>query len=310
MDIMLSIIVPTYGQEKYIGQTLDSILMQKTKYSYEVLVGEDASPDNTRAVLKKYEKQYPGKFQMIYRDVNSRTLGISNVGDLKKRAQGKYWITLEGDDYWTDENKIEKQLTFLESHPDYIAISHNCIVVDEDSNPTKEKYPECKDEEYTIDHYLNNILPGQLATVMTRNYYKENLFDLSILMKRLSPGDRLLYFALVTHGKIHCIQEQMSAYRHVTNSGTSFSANYKFDFNKGEHWHKELLNYAYSLNNRKAANVAETLYFTYLVQAYKGHFIKLKDVRKYSKLLRHRFKVPFRYLKRYFYIKTHKGLYG
>ena len=52
MDIMLSIIVPTYGQEKYIGQTLDSILMQKTKYSYEVLVGEDASPDNTRAVLK------------------------------------------------------------------------------------------------------------------------------------------------------------------------------------------------------------------------------------------------------------------
>ena len=215
---------------------------------------------------------------MIYRDVNSRTLGISNVGDLKKRAQGKYWITLEGDDYWTDENKIEKQLTFLESHPDYIAISHNCIVVDEDSNPTKEKYPECKDEEYTIDHYLNNILPGQLATVMTRNYYKENLFDLSILMKRLSPGDRLLYFALVTHGKIHCIQEQMSAYRHVTNSGTSFSANYKFDFNKGEHWHKELLNYAYSLNNRKAANVAETLYFTYLVQAYKGHFIKLKDV--------------------------------
>ena len=69
-DVILSIYVPTYNHEKYIARALDSILMQKTDYAYEVLVGEDASTDNTRAILKEYEKKYPGRFQMYYREKN------------------------------------------------------------------------------------------------------------------------------------------------------------------------------------------------------------------------------------------------
>ena len=65
-DVILSIYVPTYNHEKYIARALDSILMQKTDYAYEVLVGEDASTDNTRAILKEYEKKYPGRFQMYF----------------------------------------------------------------------------------------------------------------------------------------------------------------------------------------------------------------------------------------------------
>ena len=93
-DVMVSILVPTYGQEKYIARTLDSILMQKTRYTQEILVGEDASPDGTRAILKEYEKKYPGRFTMIYRDVNMRQTDKSNIRDLRERAHGKYLITL------------------------------------------------------------------------------------------------------------------------------------------------------------------------------------------------------------------------
>ena len=94
-DVILSIYVPTYNHEKYIARALDSILMQKTDYAYEVLVGEDASTDNTRAVLKEYEKKYPGRFQMYYREKNMHKQKVRNAGDLIRRCSGKYIIALE-----------------------------------------------------------------------------------------------------------------------------------------------------------------------------------------------------------------------
>lgn len=85
---MLSIYVATYNHEHYITQALDSIRMQKTKYSYEVLVGEDCSTDNTRAVLKEYEWQHPGIFTIFYRDHNMHREAIGNGLDLKLRCRG------------------------------------------------------------------------------------------------------------------------------------------------------------------------------------------------------------------------------
>lgn len=306
MDPILSIIVPTYGQEKYIAQALDSILMQKTKYSYEVLVGEDASPDNTRAILKEYDEKYPGIFTMYYRDINMRSVGKSNAGDLKRRAKGKYFITLEGDDYWIDEYKIETQIDFLEKHPDYIAVAHNCLVVDANSKPNGEQYPECHDDEYTLKHYMYDILPGQLTTLMTKNYYRFPLFDTSILGKGLSPGDRLLYFALVSNGKVFCIQKKMSAYRHVKKGGSSFSANYVFDYNKEEKWHSELLQYARTINNRKAIQVATIKYFAYNFHSFRCEKITFKTFLTKCNNLNHLFYVIIRYIGWKMYSINHK----
>ena len=131
-QVIVSVIVPVYNHEKYIAQTLDSILMQKTKYRYEVWIGEDASTDDTRAVLMEYEKKCPPDFHFLYREKNMHNSECRNDLDLRLRCKGKYLICLEGDDFWTDENKIEKQIDFLESHPEYIAVSHNCVVVGKD----------------------------------------------------------------------------------------------------------------------------------------------------------------------------------
>lgn len=266
-EIMLSIYVTTYNHGRYIGQALDSILMQKTQYSYEVLIGDDVSQDNTREILKAYEEAYPGKFTVYYREHNMNHQYPNNGDDLRARCRGKYVIALEGDDFWTDEYKIEKQINFLESHPEYIAVAHNCTVVDETSRPKEEEYPECKDSLYTWNHYVSEILPGQLATVMYRNYLNDETINTSILTQNMNPTDRLIYFMLASYGRIFCMQEKMSAYRHVTNGGSSFSANNRYNFERIELWHRRLLEYAYSIDNVSAQKCAEVLYMSRIVNA-------------------------------------------
>lgn len=276
-DIVLSVYVATYNHENYIARALDSILMQKTKYKFEVLVGEDCSTDNTRAILKEYEKNHPGFFTMFYREKNMHNTQCNNVRDLILRCRGKYMIALEGDDFWTDENKLEKQIDFLESHPEYIGVAHNCVVVGEDSLPNGEKYPECEDEEYTFKHFFSEIMPGQLATIMYKNYYQDDTFDNSIMEKGLSPGDRLLYFALLCNGRVYCMQEKMSAYRHITTHGTSFSATYKFDFAKQKIWQSELIKYANKYATKKAVRIAEYQYLNFTIKGFLYKQISLKQ---------------------------------
>lgn len=271
-ELMLSIIVPTYNHEKYIIEALNSIKMQKTKYKYEVLVGEDKSTDNTKKILKQYEKDNPGFLTVFYRQENMAKAPLANSADLRHRAKGKYLITLEGDDFWLDELKLEKQISFLESHPDAVAVAHRCIVVDQDSKPNGEVYPECINEIYTIDDFAKDILPGQLTTIMSRNYIKDNKFDYSILEKHLSPGDRLLVYMLLCYGKVYCLNEKMSAYRHIIKGGSSYSANIRYKFEKDEQWWRELMVYA-----KKHGSVGIVyIEFKYLLTLLRG--VRYKDI--------------------------------
>ncbi len=310
-DIILSIYVATYNHENYIARALDSILMQKTKYKFEVLIGEDASTDSTKEILKEYESKYPDFFTIYYREKNMYNTDCNNSLDLKRRCTGKYMIALEGDDFWTDENKIEKQIDFLETHPQYIAVAHNCVVVGEDSLPNGEKYPECEDEEYTFQHFFSEIMPGQLATVMYRNYYKNDTFDYAIMEKGLTPGDRLLYFALLCNGKVYCMQEKMSAYRHITTHGSSFSAGYKFNYPKQRVWQKELISYAIKHAGKKEITVAEYQYFNVIVKGFFKKQISLSNAFKDYGEINSKIKVIYLALKRFINKKLlNKKLYA
>ena len=275
-DIILSVIVSVYNHERYISEALDSILMQKTNFKMEVLVGDDFSTDNTRDILREYEKNHPGFFTMFYRDHNMFREAVTSSKDLMNRAKGKYVIVLEGDDFWTDENKLQKQVDFLESHPEYIAVAHNCIIVDENSKPTGRKYHECKDTEYTLEHYALDILPGQNATVMRRNLNKNPLIDTSFMDLNIMPGDRRM-------------QQTMSAYRYITSGGSSFSATQKFDYNQKYRWHFEQLKYANKVKNKKAVKCAEMLLLKLVLTGYKKHCISFSQVIKEFFKLSHPF---------------------
>jgi len=284
-EIMISICVPTYNHEKYICQALDSIYMQKTQYSYEVLVGEDCSTDNTRAVLKEWERTHPGNFQFFYRQTNMSGSEIGNSTDLKLRARGKYIIILEGDDFWTDPEKLEKQVTFLENHPEYYAVAHNCVVVGADSEPNGETYPQCTDPEYTLRHFVSDIMPGQLTTVLCRNYMLDESFDHTLITQKIGPGDRKLYFSLVSLRRVYCMQECMSAYRHVTSGGSSYSAGYVHSFAKEEIPLRQRVEFADRHGNPEAIRCARLQYLLYLRHAARNHYADRNTLRQSVKII-------------------------
>lgn len=259
--VTVSIYVPTFNHENYIVRALDSILMQKTRYSYEVFVGEDCSTDNTRQVLQAWEKAHPDeRFHFFYRETNLYNSDCINAQDLKLRCKGKYIICLEGDDFWTDENKLQTQVDFLENHPEFYAVAHNCTVVGADSTPNGEVYPECKDPEYTFRHFASDILPGQYTTLLSRNYMTDPNIDRSLLNIARGVNDRRVYFSLLCHGRIYCIQKPMTAYRHITAGGSSFSATHKYSYDAQEEYQRKYLEYAYRLGHKEAIRVAEYLY--------------------------------------------------
>lgn len=259
---LLSVVIATYNHERYIRKALDSVLMQRINFPMEVLIGDDASTDQTPEILKWYEKEYPGVFTVIYREKNTYQdpRAIKNFTDLHHRTCGKYSIVLEGDDYWCDPFKLQKQVDFLESHPEYIAVAHNVQVVDENNDNLKRDYPECKLQEYTTTEFCKGLMPGQTASLMYRNIYNDGFFNTEILDKGYIPGDKLKVFVLLIYGKIFVMQEIMSCYRFVTNGGSSFSAKHTRNYNKALEFYDALFNYAHSNSDARKENIIAAEY--------------------------------------------------
>lgn len=163
---LLSVCIITYNHEHFIRQALDSVLMQKVHFDYGIIVGEDCSTDSTQKVLLEYVKKYPDKFNLLLRK--------KNIGANKNLVQsfiacnGKYIAYLEGDDYWRDPYKLQKQVDFLENNDDYVITYHNSIVVDENDNLlADEKLKNARD--YTAEEMICTDAFILTNTVMFRN---------------------------------------------------------------------------------------------------------------------------------------------
>lgn len=226
----LSILIITYNHEKYIQQALDSVVRQTKNFSYEVLVGEDSSTDRTGDILRNYDGKDLDNFHIYYRFNNMGAL--SNILDLIQKAEGEYLIVLEGDDYWLCSDKLQRQIEFLDNNKEFIAISHKCLLVDENSDLLPYSYSaECYHTEYTVKDFRKGRLPGQTTTIMYRNIYKDKKICTDLARVNNYPGDRRFAFLLVANGRIKCWNEKLSAYRHVVLNGKSHSATVKEDRN-------------------------------------------------------------------------------
>ena len=117
-DIKISIICNAFNHARYIRDTLDGFVMQKTDFKFEILIHDDASTDETADIIREYEAKYPDLIKPIYQKENqySKDVWITDVFQLR-RSKGKYIALCEGDDYWTDPDKLQKQYDALESHP-------------------------------------------------------------------------------------------------------------------------------------------------------------------------------------------------
>ncbi len=126
--MMLSVCMITYNHEKYIAQAIEGVLMQKTKFAFELIIGEDCSNDSTRIICNEYKEKYPGKIKLL---LNEKNIGMMpNFIQTLKACKRKYIALCEGDDYWIDPNKLQKQVDFLENNPGYVISFHDSHLVE------------------------------------------------------------------------------------------------------------------------------------------------------------------------------------
>ncbi len=230
----VSIICLTYNQEKYVRDCFEGFVMQQTDFPYEVLVYDDASTDGTPAIIREYAAMYPDIFKPTLYKKNNYSQGLGYVGLYTgiKEAQGKYVAYCEGDDYWTDSKKLQKQVGFLESHPDYEICAHETLV---NTDGRLQNGP------FLFSHSnVNLFLDRRNKTeYQFRDTLTGNIFHISALMYRnydillpewiheISACDMILFMLLAKEGKIHVLQDVMSVYRNHADSLTSSGAEYQ-----------------------------------------------------------------------------------
>jgi len=221
--IIVSVAMVTYNHEKYIREALDSILMQIVDFKYEVIIGDDCSSDNTGSILQEYEKKYQDIFKIIYRNVNIGP--TKNIYDVFLHCNGDYIAQLEGDDFWDDPQKLQKQVEFLELNKEYIGSAHSCSVLcDNKVAAERIKYSYlCKDGTvFTFEDYKRRRFAGHTCTMVYRNIYRNNVCDYTIIYRADKyTGDRTINMLLVAQGDIYCMGNFMSTYRSVCNKEAS-----------------------------------------------------------------------------------------
>lgn len=199
----VSIVAISYNQESYVLEALESFLAQKTDFEFEVIIGDDASTDGTQKIISQFVKKHPKIVRPILR---KRNVGVhENLFDVLRQAKGEYIALCEGDDYWTDPTKLQRQADFLDSHPDYALCFHPVKVFFQKGEEPDTIFPEDK-EGFTTERLLEvNYI--QTNSVM---YRKQTYDDLPI---DILPLDWYLHLYHAQFGKIGFIDRVMASYR-------------------------------------------------------------------------------------------------
>lgn len=224
-DIDIDIIMLAYNHEKYIKQAIESVLQQRTKYRYRILIGEDASTDNTRQIVTEYYEKYSDKIALILWKANVG--GRKNFQQLTKMCQAKYVAILEGDDYWTNPLKLEKQITFLEQHDEFVGTAHNVRCVDAEGkflHKDFDAYPMREEHVYGINNALHYELVAQTASIVYRNFWKTwNDEQFAMFEKCCANGDQKISVLLGILGNVFYFRDIMADHR-IVFEGSSWTA--------------------------------------------------------------------------------------
>lgn len=206
---MVVVQMVTYNHEKYVEQAIESVMMQKTSFRYKLIIAEDYSTDRTREICIELKNKYPDKIDLL---LNSRNLGVTlNALQVHKAciASGaKYVAICEGDDYWTDPLKLQKQVDFLESNSDFILCAHYRYLQDSDEHLVLQESP------------ISDVMDGadlahgvtfHSATALFRNFKSESEFPFWIVDCPIA--DWALFVYLGQFGHIKILAEHMMVYR-------------------------------------------------------------------------------------------------
>lgn len=192
---MVSVDMITYLHEAYITQAIEGVLMQETNFEYELIIVDDCSPDNTEEVVRNIIATHP-KGHIIKYFRHDTNIGMQPNGIFAlQQCEGKYVAICEGDDYWTDPYKLQKQVDFLENNEEYVIHSGNIFHLFEEAREIINLNTILKDEEYdSVALMLRN--PVRTCTVIFRNISSISNFIRNCLNKQISFGDWYLWYML------------------------------------------------------------------------------------------------------------------
>ncbi len=224
---MVSVFVMVYNHAAFLKECLEGMLIQKCNFNFDIVVGEDCSPDNSREILLDYQKKYPGKFKLLLHETN---IGASkNQMEVYKNCKGKYIAMCEGDDYWTDPLKLQKQVDFLEANEDYVLI-HSDIFLKNSSgeyiNSLRNtiskiiRWPKNKDTN-VVKYLVKGNYIMTLTVLITKNALFEALEKITKNDNEIAIIDYTLFLELSKLGKIHYQQEKTAVYRILPNSASN-----------------------------------------------------------------------------------------
>lgn len=258
-----------YNHQDFISQALDSILKQKTTFPFEILIGDDNSKDDTGKICASYAARFPDKIKYYHREKNMGMM--PNMIDILNCCDGKYIALCEGDDYWTDENKLQTQADFLEANQDASLCCHNHYVLSKEKLlPANKKLPQevkfLTTEDYLLDPFFH-----------TSSYFYRNTAQpvpFPGWFSNVLAGDHFLVLFLSMKGKIGYLDKKMSVFR---NHGSSVSfTRTALDIKKNFVYHLERFNQYSALKYQKTIHkVIHKWNLVYKVYEPEGYFKKL-----------------------------------
>ena len=218
IEPVVSIYVTTYQHANYISQCLEGILMQRTKFPLEIVIGEDQSTDGTREICTEYAARYPDRIRLYLRDRRQTAQTDSNGNFIKSingiltslSCRAKYIAMCEGDDYWIDPDKLQKQVDFFSSHPGFTICFHPAQVIFESGmKPDYVSIPELRQNVFNFSMLLKeNFI--RTCTVM---YRIDPNFSIPSWFMKVRLGDWPMNLLMASRGKIGFLNEAMSVYR-------------------------------------------------------------------------------------------------
>ncbi len=210
-QILVSVCCLAYNHEKYIRDALEGFIHQKTSFPYEVIVHDDASTDKTAEIIREYAAKYPGIIRPVIQTENQHSKGVRIFNTfIFPRMRGKYIAVCEGDDYWCDENKLQRQADWLEQHPEYAFCGHNTRIINCLTGEEKPFSSSDADCDVSMEDLILKTRPFfHTSSFMFRAEYA--VIPEGFLNGVLSDYPRALY--METCGKVRFLHETMSVYR-------------------------------------------------------------------------------------------------
>ena len=211
---LVSIRCITYNHEKYIRDALEGFVMQKTNFKFEAIVHDDASTDNTAAIIQEYAEKYPEIIKPIFETENQYSKHDGSLTRIMNAAcKGKYIALCEGDDYWIDPYKLQKQVNILENHPEYSMVFHNATVLHDSSQKLDESFSNIENRNYTGLEIFKEWTIPTASVMLRREIYTSDIYIKALKNKKFIYGDIILFLSCAHQGILRGMSETMSVYR-------------------------------------------------------------------------------------------------